>query len=244
MIGFITGSRMSGSIKYKLSRRRISNIQSFDVILNMDNMESGKYINIIELRDEDYFIISFSIEVNSLNSNNELDKVFSLAIMSFRDVKLTEWCLKVFKPEKNIKIISLAIWSESIKIMELVKSYGYVENFSADEKKWVLLLFLKQIEEKNDDDIVEWIFATIDFSNISIIFVHLHQISLFGLRLLKDKKIHFSLTDNYVASVIAFKETECDLYTYLLETDEITENRENLAKVIEHEKSHFLIKNP
>jgi hypothetical protein len=243
--GFLFGSQMREDIKYKLSQKRIPNILSFDVILDIDDVIlniddfDGEYINFIKLRNGDYFNVLFSIKVNSWYSEENFHWNWNIKLREemMENLKFAEWFLKVFKPKNSFMIISLAMCSASIEMVEMVKSYGYFENLSVDEKKSILIDEVGK--KKYDDDIMECIFETIDFSNISFIFDYFDQISLNGLQLLKDKKIHFSLTDNYVASVIAFKETECDLYTYLLETDEITENRENLAKVfIENRRNH------
>ena len=244
MYGFLIGSKLSENIKYKLSQRRISNIHSFDVILDIDDVIlniddfDGNYINFIKLRGEDYFNVLFSIKVDSWYSeeNFHWSWNFELRDEMMENFKFAEWFLKVFKPKNSFMIVRLAMCSGSIEMVEMVKSYGYFENLSEDEKKSTLTDELGK--KKYDDDIMEFIFATIDFSNISFIFDYFNQITLNGLQLLKDKKIHFSLTDNYVVSAIAFKETECDLYTYLLEIGEITENRENLGKVfIENQRN-------
>ena len=253
--GFLIGSQMRENVKYKLSQRRISNIQSLDVILEMDDVIlniddfDGKYINFIKIRNEDYFNVPFSIKVDSWDSEENFHWNFNFGLRDeiMENLKFAEWFLKVFKPKNSFMIISLAICSTSIEMVKMVKSYGYFENLSEDEKKSILIGEVGK--KKYDDDIMNFIFATIDFSNISFVFDYFDQITLNGLQLLKDKKIHFSLTDNYVVSVIAFKERECDLYRYLLETDEITQHRENLVEVFvenrkNHRKSCVLIKNP
>lgn len=236
MYGFFIGGKMKtcdqlsiNKTEYELSRQINRRIRSFDVILNINKLEDGQYINFIKCYENSY-IVPFSVRVNSKNSNEDFNRVLYNAIFH-EDVNLIEWFLKVFKPRKNVEIITQAIHS-SINMLELLKSYGYAEPFDADENKILLLEILKKIEK---NDIVEWIFATFDFSNIStIIFNDSYQIGLKALQLLNDKKIHFSLTDKFVANAIAFKDKKryCDLYTYLVEMDEITEDRVNLGEVI------------